>query len=134
MVGLTNKAIKYLREKNVKVKKVGRGGPVHFYWCLTLRNHFQGLGYETKMEAEIADGVYTDILLIKPNQRIGVEVVVSDKDKRTLKKIGRLLNLVDGVIVAFTRHELKKRIEMEAEEAIGKELKGVRFSLVQDFQ
>ena len=118
----------------MKIKKVGRGGPAHYYWCLTLQNYFNNLGYQSKLEAELSSGIFTDILLIKNNQRIAVEVVITDKDKRAIKKLGQLLKLMDGVIMAFNKNELKKRIQKEVEEFMGKDLKKVRFNLVGDFQ
>jgi len=74
---LTRKALKFLRSRGVDTKLwnyIGNVGFEHLLYQVLVRWEFKKLGYDAHIEAKLPSGRRIDVLAVKGDRRIGVEV------------------------------------------------------------
>lgn len=105
IIELTDKAIDYLDDQGIKANYLGRGGAVHSYWMQTFLDYFEEKNIDVNPEFDL-NGVRVDLFVVrKSGETQAIEIEVSSADN-TLKKIEKLLDRVDRVLIACDKKVL----------------------------
>lgn len=132
LMDFTQKGIEHANSKGVKIKKAGKGGLVHQWWALKIKEFWKAKSMEVIVEPNV-EGANTDELVIdKRGKRTAVEIALSRKNQ--LENVRRDLEYFDEVIVSAETKTLMMRVRAEARKALSKkDMKNVHFCLLGGF-
>ncbi|MEE9390580.1 MAG: hypothetical protein V3U91_04990 [Candidatus Aminicenantaceae bacterium] len=128
----TEKGKQHINSLGEKIYRAGKGGLVHQFWAIKIKEFWKARGKEVKIEPNV-EGANTDVLLIDPEgKRVAVEIALSSNNQ--VKNIIRDLEYFDAVIMAAETKLLMMKIKAKTLESLSKEdLKKVTFCLLGDF-
>ena len=100
-----------LRDNGYETKGSGKRGSLeHQYWCEQANKYFEEKGYKVLGEVDIGGGKAVDLVAMKGNEKVAIEVETGKSDV-----VGNVRKCLEAdfskvVLVAISR-EVKKRIE-----------------------
>jgi len=132
LTDLTLKGKEYLNSLGEKIHKLGKGGIVHQWWAMKIKEFWKAKGKEVKIEPNV-EGANSDVLVMDSDgKRVAVEVALSSDNQ--VNNISRDLDYFDSIIMAAETKILMMKIRAQALKSIGKEnLSRVTFCLLGDF-
>ena len=111
---LTRKALKFLRSRGVETKLwnyIGNVGFEHLLYQVLVRWEFKKLGYDAHIEAKLPSGRRIDVLAVKGDRRIGVEVELNaNVDLKAKLKVAEELDALYIVTSRSKFSEVRARL------------------------
>lgn len=132
LMGFTEKGNEYVNSLGEKILKKGKGGLIHQWWAMKIRDYWKAKGKEVKIEPNV-EGANTDVLVMDSDgKRVAVEIALSSDNQ--VINITRDLEYFDAVIMATETKLLMMKIKAKTLESLSKEdIKKVTFCLLGDF-
>lgn len=132
LMDFTQKGTEHLNSLGEKISKAGKGGLVHQWWAIKIKEFWKDKSMEVIIEPNI-EGANTDVLVIdQEGKRTAIEIALSHENQ--VKNIKRDLEYFDEVIMATETKSLMMRIRTGALKNLGKkDMKRVKFCLLGDF-
>jgi hypothetical protein len=109
---LTEEALNLLESKGLDTsqwKHIGNVGFEHILYQVLIRYEYQKLGYEAHIEVKLPNGKRVDVLAVKENKKIGVEIELNPYNEQANKT--SLLKYLDELYVLLKEEKDLKIIK-----------------------
>jgi hypothetical protein len=126
----TNGALMLLESKGLNTdlwKHIGNVGFEHILYQVLIRYEYQKLGYQARIESEIQSGRRVDVLAVKENEKIGIEIELNPYNEQRNKLIG-----IDDLDELYILSNSEENLEL-IKARIGIIPSKVKFSTVRNF-